>query len=410
MKQFDLEEIKRFIAEKYNWGPSADWTNFHFKELSKAIEQVTGDRISEETLKRIFGKRKVNTENYQPQAFSQMALLKFIENQEEPVQTRQKPNPVQKRLYKMRVLIFAGAVALIVSIFIFIPFKKATDPNFRFSCENAADNYPYTATFHYDISEIRDSVFTDFGRNRETFLPPERTMINYFYSNTGIYNVRFYTRSRVLDSLKIIAFSNDWQGGYFPNAEPEKFQPFINQDIFKQPGFFYAPPDVLKNEGVDLTQRYWTTYRFFAPFNKSLDSLAMETRVLNNASTGSLLCYDVEITLIGDMGTINFKFTQLRCSRHANLRVSEKYLDGEFDDLSALSVDLSDWLQIAMTTQNGKLEIALADTVIFSETYQKPLGNLFGVVYSFFGSGEIDFLELKDAKGKIFYTTSFLKN
>ena len=56
--QFDLEEIKRTIAEKYEWGPSADWTNFHFKELGKDIEAATGNRLSEETLKRIFGTAK----------------------------------------------------------------------------------------------------------------------------------------------------------------------------------------------------------------------------------------------------------------------------------------------------------------------------------------------------------------
>ncbi len=37
--QFNLEEIKRSIARKYDWGQVTDWTNFHFRELSKEIVQ-----------------------------------------------------------------------------------------------------------------------------------------------------------------------------------------------------------------------------------------------------------------------------------------------------------------------------------------------------------------------------------
>jgi hypothetical protein len=404
MKPFDLEQIKRAIAEKYHWGPSAEWTNFHFKELSKAIEELTGDRISEETLKRIFGKRKVNSENYQPQAFSQMALQKFAESLENAPAYPGKKAIGKKIYWLIGAILVVGAVVLVMMILARPLEKKA---NYQFSCENPVDYYPFTASFSYDVSEIGDSVFTDFGRAQETYLPPERKMINYFYSNTGVYPVRFYTRSRVLDSLKVTALASDWQGGYFPNSSPGLFQPFINQNIYKQPDCFYASPEKLKSEGVDLNQKYWITYRLFSPFNKSLDSLTLETKVLNNASTGSLVCYDIEITLVGETGTVDFKFTQLKCSRHANLRVSEKYLDGEFDDLSALSVDLSDWLPIKMNTSGGQFTIELDGKPVFSEEYKQPLGNLLGVVFSFFGSGKIDYLELKETSGESFYSSSF---
>jgi hypothetical protein len=406
MKQFDLEEIKRSIAEKYNWGPSADWTNFHFKELSKAIEETTGDRLSEETLKRIFGKRKATSENYNPQAFSQMVLLKFVESFEHPDREKPEKQPIKKKSIKIiGLILFALATILMLNKLLGHLFEKTE--TYQFSCENPMDTYPFTATFNYDVSEIKDSVFTDFGTDQETYLSPERSMINYFYSNTGVYDVRFYTRSLLLDSLKVTAYSNDWQGGYFPNSEPELFQPFFNQNLYRQADHFYASPEMLRTEGIDLSQKYWTTYKFFSPFNQNLDKLTLETRVLNNSSTGSLLCYDIEITLVGDSGLVDFKFTQPKCSRYASLRVSEKYLDGGFNDLSALSVDLSDWLQIKMVTSKGHFEIALAEKVIFSEEYEKPLGNLLGVVYSFFGSGKIDYLELKDIEGNSFYTNEF---
>ncbi len=89
------------------------------------------------------------------------------------------------------------------------------------------------------------------------------------------------------------------------------------------------------------------------------------------------------------------------------MQIAEKNLDGEFDDLDWLSVDLFDWLAVQMKTFDGQFEIALSDSTIFSETYSEPLGNLTGVMYSFFGSGKVDYLQLAEGSGDVFYQTSF---
>jgi hypothetical protein len=407
--QFDLEEIKRTIAEKYEWGPSADWTNFHFKELGKDIEAATGNRLSEETLKRIFGKRKVNSENYQPQAFSQMALIKYAESLK--TVSGQTDKKVPKKPFitaKMRTIsLWAfSCITLIIILLLWIEPHHQSE-KFRFNCKNPRDTYPFTAMFEYDVSKINDSVFTDFGCGVETFLPPGKNKINYFYSNTGSYKVQFYTRKKILDSLDVVAWARDWQAGYFPNSKPEKFVRFMNQSFYRQPDCFYATGESLKAEHVELSQLYWTEYRYFSPFNKDLDHLSFETRVINNASTGSFTCYDIGIVLQGESGKIDIKFTQPKCSRYARLKLSEKLMDGGCDDLSAFTVDMSDWLQLKMKTGNGNFEVYLGNKLIFSERYTKPLGTLLGIRYYFFGSGKIDYIELKDSAEKTFYQNEF---
>lgn len=406
---FDLEEIKRIIEKKYGWGPSADWTNFHFKELGRDIEAATGNRLSEETLKRIFGKRKVNSENYQPQAFSQMALMKYAESLKDIfAQTGHNvpKNPFLTARMRKISLWTLGCTILIVTILLLN--KPSIQPgNYRFSCKNPRDTYPFTAMFEYDVSKINDSVFTDFGCGTETFLPPGKGKINYFYSNTGSYNVQFYTRKKTLDSLTVVAWARDWQAGYFPNSKPEKFVRFMDQSFFRQSDCFYATGESLKAEDVELSQRYWTEYRYFSPFNKDLDHLSFETRVINNASTGSFSCYDIGIVLQGELGKIDIKFTQPKCSRYARLKLSEKQLDGAYDDLSAFTVDMSDWLQLRMKTENRNFGVYLGDKLIFTERYTKPLGTLLGIRYYFFGSGKIDYIELKDSAEKVFYRNDF---
>jgi hypothetical protein len=214
----------------------------------------------------------------------------------------------------------------------------------------------------------------------------------------------------MLDSLRVIAWSRDWQAGFYPNTKPQLFQYFKNQQFYRQPNFYYATPENLKSEDDDVNLRTWISYKYFSPFQKSLDKLSLETRVENNNSTGSLTCYDAEIILLGDSGTIDFKFTQPKCSRWASLRVSEKFLDGKFNDLSQFTVDMSDWLDVKMTTKGGCCKVYLAEKLIFTQKYDKPLGSLVGVIYQFYGSGKIDYLDLKDQTGKAFYTNEFGTN
>ena len=110
---------------------------------------------------------------------------------------------------------------------------------------------------------------------------------------------------------------------------------------------------------------------------------------------------------MGVSGTIDFQITQSKCERYAKLKLSEKTFDGEFDDLNALTVDMSDWLSVKATTNNGHFTITLGDTVIFSETYSEPMNDLIGIIYYFYGTGKIDDLILKENNGTVFYSNSF---
>nr|WP_319265035.1 hypothetical protein [uncultured Draconibacterium sp.] len=404
MEQFDPNYIKRLIEEEFSWGPSDEWTNFHFKELKIAIEERTGDSLSEETLKRIFGKRKVDTKNYRPQAFSKLALIKFANS----LQQTSAPGKVRKPQNRWRKILIMSIIPVLFVGGMFVIIKSREVSDFTFTCQNPSELAPYTATFSYDVSEIKDSVFANFGYWGEYYLPPEKKTINFFYRMPGVFNVKLYTRSKVLNTSRIIAYSSDWQGGYYPNRADSLYEPFINQSFYRHDGFFYADPDPLfSEEGVNLRDRYYTAFRYFSPFNKSLDSLSLETTIENNASTGSMLCYDAGLQLIGESGIIDFNFTQSRCSRFAGIRVSEKYLSGEDTDLKSLAVDMSAWLNVKIVNENKVFNLYLDEQLIFEQPYEKPLGDIVGIVIYFSGSGRVDDLKVFDQDQKLFYGCDF---
>lgn len=311
---------------------------------------------------------------------------------------------------KWRKALFISFAAVVLLPALIFTFSHPKNPHYSFSCNNSVDFSPFTATFNYDISDIDDSVFVNFGYWKEFYLPPENNLINMFYGVPGVYNVRLYTRRKTLDNVKVVAYSDDWEGGYFPNREDSLYQPFLNQVFYRQDDCFYADPNtLLADEGVVLKDRYYTSYRLFSPFNKSLDSLTLETSVLNNASTGSMMCYDTGLKLVGDSGIIDFNFTQSKCSRFAGLRVSDKVLSGEDTNLSALSVDMSNWLNIKVVNKNKEFFLYLDGQMIYQQKYRKPLGKLIGIIYYFFGTGKIDDLKVFDGEHQLFYHYDFGK-
>ena len=119
---------------------------------------------------------------------------------------------------------------------------------------------------------------------------------------------------------------------------------------------------------------------------------------------------DIDVSLIGDSGLVELKFTQPKCSRYAKLVFSEQKMNGEFNKLEAMSVDLSDWLKIKVITENKNFSLYLSDSLVFEGQYKKPMGNLLGIVYSFYGSGKIDFLELKDGAKNTFLRDDFSRS
>ena len=276
-----------------------------------------------------------------------------------------------------------------------------------FTSQDAIGGYPFTVHFNYDISNIKDSVFTDFGWEDETHLPMDESMISYHYPIAGEFKVLVYTRDKILDSLRVISCTDDWIGGQYPNGKPELFEPFLDQSIFRQESVFYAPIEDLAETQSNQTESNWTAYKLLYPQNVQLDKMTLETRVLNNASTGSSLCHNTGIRLIGKEGLVDFHFTHEDCSRYAKFRLSEKFLDGQFDDLDALSVDLSDWLDIRIEIERNELKLFLSDELIFKESYLEPLGMLVGVGYKFFGSGKIDNLSVKNSAGESVYSYDF---
>ena len=72
-----MQIMIRRVEEKTGWGNSDEWTNYNFSLLSEEIKNATGKRISDSTLKRIFGKKKTNSSFYNPHIYTKNILAQY---------------------------------------------------------------------------------------------------------------------------------------------------------------------------------------------------------------------------------------------------------------------------------------------------------------------------------------------
>jgi hypothetical protein len=91
-----------------------------------------------------------------------------------------------------------------------------------FYTESVAGKIPYTVSFNYDISEIKNkNVFIDFDQteiedtSRGELLDKQRSVINYCFMSAGFFNVNISADGKKLASTKVHALSDGWESHYF---------------------------------------------------------------------------------------------------------------------------------------------------------------------------------------------------
>jgi hypothetical protein len=66
------------IEDKLQWGSSANWIDYNFKELSEQVFEVSKVSISIRTLKRIFKSAQSSEVYYEPQMATKNALAQYL--------------------------------------------------------------------------------------------------------------------------------------------------------------------------------------------------------------------------------------------------------------------------------------------------------------------------------------------
>ncbi len=437
----DTELFKKCIAhiiEFMGWGHPNHWKDRDFINLSYSIDDKTGVSLSKNTLKNVF-RSNPGQEQYFPQLATRDALSQFLgyDGWRDYVKKNSISLSSKKRRHKRKpnrllayLLLFLVVISVIVLLSKSTVFKTTSHKNnyeLQFIAMPTEGKAPLTVTYQYDISLLPfDSVFINHRYEhhkmgfQKQLLKNNKGFINHCYQIPNHYPVVLEANGTKLAAKKIHVISDGWismVSDRFSEKQEEgelKFPEFkhlvfnlynISMDT-NNDGRLYISPEKVKQLDINL-KFYYTEFRNIRNFNCSGDSCMLEVCFKNPVAEGGISCFDSQFILQCDTSFAKVTIVEPGCHRYANAVIGRNFFSGETEDLSSFAFDLSYWRTLKIKTQDGKMTFYMDDKEFFSKPYHFPLQAVTGLIFTFKGSGSVDWVKLYNAGNQLVYSDTF---
>lgn len=429
--QYCIQLVEDKLAEK----KMKLWTHNDFIKLSEEIFASTKHKISETTLKRIWGKAKY--QNY-PNTGTLDALASyvgyknwynFLDSEKEAIGNREKPkkstsgklfslswNSIKKKqIYS--IVIFLLLLTTLILVFTH-PNKSEKDltkaiDQIEFHLDKTADFVPYSSYLHYNLAslegrDIKIRVGGEWGSDTKDYNITER-LSDKFLTNQkkpGKKFISLVVDDKVIKSVAMWGKTKGWLG--IIHGETEKDQTiFLPEDSIVFDGKMQLNQDLI-TERTDVADR---KFRFFlvSDFDISLDNLFFETKFKLSQTDEANICDPLFITLTGENAYISIPFHQTVCLLNSVLFLSEKRMSARFlsNSLSDFTLDYNNWNSLQVHVQSKHVKFYLNETLIFQDSYNNPCGKLRIIDFAFNDFLIIDDLKVMTPEGKILLNSSF---
>lgn len=427
MKQsYYINKIISELEAKLKWLDIAQWTDIDYRKFSELLFEKTNVSISSQTFKRLFGKIKYK-ESYVPQPATKDALAKFLgyDDWYSFISSKNKKKDRTfsiKRLFQgvnfpKKTLIIFSVITLTLFLGLAI-ISRSSEMKVEFSAENISGTTPHTVGIHYDISAFKNKdVYIDFGEKEaehplfEEKLDKDRDLINHCFQTPGFYNIHIYSEDKILSSINVHVFSDDWVSYYFndDNFVMRKFVlPLENKVVDSlDDSILQINQNDLNSQGFNGNTVYYLQHLQYRNFELAADNCTMEVKYKNSLDIGGISCYDVEFRIIGENGIVSGMLVQDGCYRWSEVTVGDTHFNGKYDNLAQLSSNMAVWNVMKIKVFDNKALFINNKDTLFSCSYKQPIGNIKGIRLVTKGSGAFDYVKLFDSQEVLKYDDYF---
>ena len=437
-EDYYLERCRQMAEEKLGWGSSDTWSHQDFVEASEKISEESGITLSVTTIKRIWGKVKykgrpatstlnalalyLGFENWRSFKLSQEALAEGVNEEER--ESRETKNHLQsggesKKLFlsagkgKKLFVPFFSAIILLISAFWFLSAREkdsemVPEESIVFSSEPVTTGLPNTVVFNYDISAFDfDSAFIqqNWDSSRRQRIEKGNKQITSVYYYPGHFNAKLVINDQVVKEHGLLVPTDGWLG--LTEREGNAAPVYIPTPRLIKEGVLHASPEVLEEKNIDTRNDFRLTYSNARDYEADGDHFTFEAAIRNNEKEGGGVCQESSILIDGETGIFYIPLSSLGCVGNVDLQFSEVFVSGKTTDLSAFGTDLSVWNHLRCIVKNKQVELLLNGRIIYSLTYNEPIGKVMGINFNFQGAGAVDYVRLKDKEGKVIYEDEF---
>ncbi|WP_316817108.1 hypothetical protein [Pedobacter nyackensis] len=417
-QQLDIccQKIAGLIGEKQ----ISEWTNSDYINLSRLLSRKTKIRLSESTLKRIFGKSKTS-ERYYPQKATRDALAQFIgyenwdkfefrdtdqvELQVPNIKTREyTPNMQAKNRATWLVSSVFLGIAFLLAIIVLKPTDKEVPPfeGIQLMCVNPDGITPHSAIFKLvaekNLPDSADQFSIEFGDGRTKRQRFTSNMLNHYYEVPGRYYPLLFYKNRVIDTAYVYLQTKDWSVTGYNLYDTTRVYPVpVRGDIGSHETIAASANDAFR-AGVDTLKTFFLAFSNVKPTNISADNFELSVELKTSANRAGVRCSQVNVTLYGEKDRHYFSIMKPECTVWTSYQFSENRKDGSKYDLRAFGHDLSNSGLLKFQVRDKKVTLFIDGRELYNTQYNNPMGNVMGINIAFSGIGEFKNFQLKDLK------------
>jgi hypothetical protein len=413
----NLDVCCQLIAEMIGEKKIAEWTNGDYINLSRMLARKTKIRLSESTLKRIFGKFKTS-ERYYPQKATRDALAQFVgysdweafENRDgnklefdmPKIASRDYVPDSRKKNRKMWLMSSAFlALAFLLTLIVLKPEGNGDKSiiGVELACLNPNGITPHSAIFKLKSrASLQDSLrnfsieFGD-GRQKRFFLSP---MLTHYYQMPGMYYPKLLHNNKVIDTGYVYLQTKGWAITGSNQFDTIRVYPIATPNIKnKQQSLAVSAAEVFK-AGVDTLRTFFVTFSNIKPTNINGDNYELSFQLHTSANRNGVRCSQVDVNVYGQLDQHRFNIFKPECTVWTSYQFSEHAKYGEENDLRAFGHDFTNGGLLMLRVANRKVSLLIDNKEVYVTNYKKSIGSVMGINIMFSGIGRFGNLRLKD--------------
>jgi len=302
---------------------------------------------------------------------------------------------------------FSGIIILLVLAIYILGFRKHgstvryDDKRIYLEAEDIKfDGVPTSVKFTCKLNGLKCTDFAfdpDNFQKRKEKLNSNNNSLSILYYTPGIHTPKLYYKDKVVKERKLFISTKNWQTyTSIINKHQDFPHYYITDTIVENDGIIFATPEDLAKVGINSnTDTYEVNYVNCRNFgDKSGDSFTIETSIMNSSVGGIMKCQCSIIIILSENGIIRIPFCNSRYTAILYLKLNEKTINGETEDLSFFGCDLSKLQNITIKNENKRVSVIRNEKLLSRFEYVEPMGRIIGIRFLFHGCGKVNYVKL----------------
>ncbi|MDO5571044.1 MAG: hypothetical protein Q4F97_06210 [Bacteroidales bacterium] len=405
-------------AKKISVQPSKKWDNRFYIDLSRNIFKQTKVLISPSTLKRIFGKVKVE-DFYNPHNDTKDAVAKFIGYESwngycekfildysNNKAVEQKRSSYLSKGIKITAFLMLSVILILVvvnNLFHNIKAEKNLDSYEKdVTLIDEIRVAPYTATFH--VKNKSDVPLYIVFNNDSILMRKGEYDYCFYFKLPGTEIIKVVRGNILVEKIPVIIESNGWRGYCHNTFEVEYYiKPSSNSRLIytnKRECARFDQNDIT-SFGMSDKDYYLTEYRYIKSGLIKDSVFNVEFKILNDFHVPAIYCDHVVVRLYFTKDIVELHFTKNGCEFYTAINLPGEKNSGQSNNINYMGLDLSKYNDINVRINKNNFILYINKTKVYNTSLTESFGECHGISFLFTGLGTFKDVSFETQTDKI---------